>query len=234
MKMRVFILWTLMLSSVLNAREWKHFNEFKASTGQSQLSILDWLEKDRLHNTIVWQNANRYNLYHGNSHEYITLAQRKDFYNWFVSCIDQRGDEVQWPKMARYISSKLYLVNRFPYKLLTTKQVKKYVMEGSEVAFHSSFGYLSKLFFSDKVLVGKDSEDWDKRMLEKEQYQWVEEVYQTMDEKSLRQLEHIAKGKSLYGIIVPKKVRFEGDLREAEDRYNYAENILKPYCLNRS
>ena len=54
-----------------------------------------------------------------------------------------------------------------------------------------------------------------------------------MDEKSLKKIKRIAKGAFLYALVVPKAIRFKGNLSKAEARYNYAFNRLRVYCKNR-
>lgn len=69
--------------------------------------------------------------------------------------------------------------------------------------------------------------------IKKKQYEWIDSIYKTMDANNLKTLERIAKGKFLYGLVVPKAIRFIGNLSKAEIRYEYAIKVLKPYCENR-
>ena len=54
-----------------------------------------------------------------------------------------------------------------------------------------------------------------------------------MRQKDLKRLERIAKGKWPYSIVVPKEIRFEGNLEVAPDRLNYALEKLRAYCIER-
>ena len=67
-------------------------------------------------------------------------------------------------------------------------------------------------------------------MLYKEQYQWLQGIYQSIDLKSLKTIERMAKGKGIYSLMVVKALRFRGDISIAEARYDYAMQILLEYC----
>ena len=51
-----------------------------------------------------------------------------------------------------------------------------------------------------------------------------------MDKSTVKKIERMAKGKFLYGLVVPNAIRFEGDISKAEDRFQYAMNTLRVYC----
>ncbi len=88
-------------------------------------------------------------------------------------------------------------------------------------------------FSKDVVLLMKNNKLSPVTIQKKEQYKWIDSIYKTMDAKNLKTLERIAKGNFLYSVFVPKAIRFKGDLSKAEMRYNYAIEVLKPYCENR-
>ncbi|TYA85699.1 Insecticidal toxin complex protein, partial [Seonamhaeicola marinus] len=50
--------------------------------------------------------------------------------------------------------------------------------------------------------------------------------------KTLKTIDKMAQGKGIYTFIVPKEVAFSGDLSDKENRYNYAINTLRTYCIN--
>jgi hypothetical protein len=186
-----------------------------------------------MQNTVVWQNANAYNLTNNIPQGYSTIRQRRDFYTWYTIQIKAKGHEVVWPSMAYYISLKLRLIDTFPHLLLTSKKLKVYANEGSEFVFNEAFEALNTLFVSDKILIREEAFNGDKVMLSKEQFEWIERIYKTMDSRSIYKIGCMAKGKFIYSLIVPKAIRFNGDISKADDRYSFALNILRVYCKAR-
>ncbi len=221
------------LNSSLFAKEWKNLRVYQKETGQTSLPLSDWLKRDRRKHTIVWQNANAYNLKHNLPEAYQSIAQRRDFYKWFFKDLEAKGHEVVWVKMAHFISKKMNLMEVFPYCIFSRKPVKVYAREGSVTVFNNAFIELQKLYESSVLLKGEDALEWDKEILKKEQHNWIDSIYKTMNTKSLKTLKRIAGGTFLYGLLVPKGIRFKDDLSDARTRYIYAIEVLKPYCENR-
>jgi len=215
--------------NLAHGKEWKSLRAYKKATQKEKLAPSDWLKKDRKQNTIVWQKANAYNLSKDLYTEYTTIIQRRDFYNWLYTDLKQKGHEVLWPAMAYFISNKLRLVNTFPYGLFTKKSIKLNSKKGSEVAFNNAFTILAELYSSSTILTSKKALKWDESLLYKEQYFWVESIYKDLDKSTLKTIERIAKGRFLYGLVLPKSVRFKGDISKAKLRYDYALNTLRNY-----
>lgn len=213
-----------------NSKEWSCLKEYQKQTNQVTLQPQDWLKRDRLRKTVTWKNANAYNLTHNLPHEYETIKQHKDFYEWLDADLKAKGHEVLWPKMAYFISNKLRLLECFPYEMLANKKFIQYGHAGSNSVFINSFPMLKNLYESEIVLQGTAAVDWDKAILKEEQYDWIEKVYLQMDEKSITLMERVAAGRSFYGLFVPKKVRYKGDISKAEERYDFALNKLRVYC----
>jgi len=117
-----------------------------------------------------------------------------------------------------------------PYSMFSNKKIKHYASQGSHIVFDNAFTELRKLFYSSKAMAADEALVWDRLILKEEQYHWVENIYKTIDVKSLKKLERIAKGKFLYGLLMPKQVKFKGNLFNAQTRYNYALEVLRPYC----
>ncbi|MGJ5641239.1 Insecticidal toxin complex protein [Formosa sp. S-31] len=212
------------------AKEWQSLKAYQKATKQEHLAQGDWLKRDRIQNNGLYNNANRYNLLHNCPEEYPTVKQRYYFYNWLQGELHDKKVDVNWVKMARFISKKLSYVSAFPYKWFVRKSTIYYSNLGSEVAFSKAFGYLNALYSRSEVPDSETCLKWDLAMLEREQYNWVESVYQKMDESSLKQIERIAKGKSVYRLFIPKALEFKGNLSNPDDRYNYALETLLPYC----
>lgn len=217
-------------SNSVYCKEWKNLKTYQKSTLKIHLSASDWLKSDRKQNTLVWQRANIYNLNGNLPEEYTSIIQRRDFYQWIYNELNNKGHEVVWPAMAHYISNKLRLVNTFPLNLLIREKIKNYSYQGSEVVFNSAFQTLRGLLNSQSILKGEAAIKWDSNLLKLEQFDWLATIYSTIDERGLKTISRIAKGKFLYAFVLPKKLRFRGDISKAESRYNYAFLILRTYC----
>ena len=217
-------------SVFIYGKEWKNIEVYQKETRKENLTASDWLKVDRKKNTIIWQNANRYNLNSNLPKAYLSLTQRRDFYKWIYKELLQKGHEVMWPMMAHFIIDKLRLMQTFPTGILIKKQIKFYSINGSEIVFNNVFPYLKTIYNSNEILTLDNALDWDKKILQKEQYVWLEPIYNNIDKSSLNQIERIAKGKFLYFLVIPKATRFKGSVSNSKMRYNYAINQLKPHC----
>ena len=211
-------------------KEYQSLKDFQKQTGLNELTASDWLKSDRKRHTQVWHEANIYNLNNQKPFEYITIVQRRDFYEWLYHCLEEKNSDVVWPKMAHYISKKLGLTKAFPFNVLTKKSVQKYAYQGSETVFNNAFELIAQLVNSTNNSKGKDALEWDETFLHKEQYVWLSEIYSDVDDETLKTITKMAKGKGFYALLVPKAIRFEGDIKNAEKRYEYALNKLRTYC----
>ncbi|WP_188650508.1 Insecticidal toxin complex protein [Yeosuana aromativorans] len=218
------------LSNNISAKEWKSLKAYQNTTHHKILTPSDWLKTDRTHNTAIWQQANIYNLLNNLPKEYRRIQERRDFYEWLYDTLNSRGHEIVWIEMAHFISKKMRLLETFPCALFIHKKIVVYANEGSQAVFNNAFKELKELFNSKNVLKGDSAIQWDQKMSYKEQYIWLDSLYKTIDSKSLKTIEHMAKGKFLYGLAVPKAIRFKGDISNPKDRYNYATGPLRDYC----
>ncbi|OUR92380.1 hypothetical protein A9Q87_07840 [Flavobacteriales bacterium 34_180_T64] len=226
----ILICFALSLSFSTLAKEWKSIKVYQEETKNVKLLSSDWLKSDRLRNTEIWQKANRYNLTHNKPFEYLSIKQRRDFYRWLNANLKQKGHEVVWVSMASYISHKLRLVVTFPQSMFTNKALKKQANMGSETVFNASFTILKDLFLSEQILRNEAALHWDMSILFEEQYNWLATIFSQMDSRTIYKIERMAKGQFLYGLIVPKSIRFTREISNSDDRYNYAINILREYC----
>jgi len=226
----IVFFWLICGLNTLHAKEWRSLNSYQKKTNKKVLSPSDWLKFDRKHNTIIWQKANMYNLKHNLYQEYENIIQRRDFYRWVHYELKRKGHEVLWPAMAYLISKKLHLVEVFPYNLFSKKKIKTYSVEGSKVVFDNAFKKLLKINKSETIFTGDQALQWDKEILYEEQFKWLENIYNKVDEKTLKTIERIAQGRFLYSLVVPKQIRFKGDISVAQERYNYGLNRLREYC----
>lgn len=229
----IIFFFILAFNYTLSAKEWKSLRVYQKETQQALLPPSDWLKRDRVKNTLTWQKANVFNLENNLSQEYKNISQRRDFYKWFFNELNKKGHEVIWVKMAHFISKKMHLIEVFPYAIFLKKDIKTYSKQGSETVFNNVFEELQRLYNSKSILKAEKALEWDKAILKKEQHEWIDRIYKAMDVKDLKTLERIAKGTFLYGLFVPRAIRFKGDLSKAEIRYDYAIEVLKPYCENR-
>ncbi|MFC4721047.1 Insecticidal toxin complex protein [Geojedonia litorea] len=231
--MKSLLLFFAMLVAIPSyGREWNSLRSYQKETNQQQLSPSDWLASDRRQNTLIWNNANKFNLLNNKPKEYLSIKQRRDFYLWLHNELEKKGHDVVWPYMAYFISHKLRLVNNVPYRWFSSKAIKRYTDMGSEEVFNSAFIKLQEIYNSENLLRKNEAYSWDEKMLHDEQFIWVERVYEIMDDKSLKQIGRMAKGHFLYSIVVPKPIRFQGDISNAQERYSYALHTLRTYCKN--
>lgn len=211
-------------------KEYKSFKEFQHITGLSNLKQSDWLKSDRKRNTLVWQNANKYNLNNNLSAEYETIVERRDFYAWLINSLAERQKAVIWPKIAHYISKKLCLTIAFPFNLITTRTFKDYACQGSKQVFESAFKELLELYNASGSLENDNALEWDTKILYLEQFSWLQNTYEDIDNKTLKTIQRMAEGKGIYALLVPRAVRFKGDISFPEMRFEYALQSLRPYC----
>jgi len=226
-------LFLLTLNGSLCAKEWKNLKHYQKATDKEYLSPSDWLKTDRVQNTIVWQKANLYNLNNNLPEEYTRIVERRDFYKWIYKELYKQGNEIVWASMSYFISKKLHLMESFPYSIGFSKKTLEYVHEGSTVVFNNAFKELNGIYNLNVSLVNNRALEWDEAILYKEQYEWIDGIYEKMNARSLKTVERIAKGKFPFGLIVPKRIRFKGDISNAEVRYHYAMNVLRAYCKER-
>lgn len=219
-----------MLSVSCYASEWPSLKAYQKQTGRTELTSSDWLKSDRKNNTIVWQQANAYNLENQLPEEYQSIPERRDFYEWYYKSMEAKGHEVIWPKMAHYISKKLRLTKAFPFSLFTKKSVKEYAYQGSEKVFNSVFLKLKVVYNSSKELQYTAAIEWDKEILYSEQYHWLQEIYSDIDAKTLKTIKRMSQGKGFYALLVPSEIRFKGNITDAKTRYEYALGTLRDYC----
>ncbi|GGG59666.1 Insecticidal toxin complex protein [Bizionia arctica] len=224
-----FLLILFFFFNLSTAKEWKNLKEFQDETGKVKLLASDWLHSDRKSNSLNWQQANSYNLENNLSLEYETIQQRTDFYLWLLTSLELKKSEVVWPKMAHFISNKLEKIKSFPFNIFTRKEVKIYATKGSETVFTKAFDRINTIYFLDSVLKSDEALNWDKAIIYEEQYVWLQGIYSEIDEKTLKTIDKMAKGKGVYRLIVPKEIVFSGDLSNEENRYNYALNTLRVY-----
>lgn len=227
-----YFLFLVAFTQSLFAKEWKNLKSYQEFSNQKNLPPSDWLRYDRINNTLIWQQANLYNLSNNRPQEYANIVQRRDFYNWIDSEIKAKGNQVLWFRMAYFISSRLHKMETFPLCIFINKNILDYAYNCSESVFNHAFMEIKKLYESESVLIENDALQWDKDLLYKEQYVWVNDVINRIDAKHIKKIENILQGKFLYSLLVPKEIRYHDRLSNNTQRYEYALQTLRPYCEN--
>ena len=132
--------------------------------------------------------------------------------------------------MIHFISEKLHKMETFPFVIFTNKKIMQFANSCSEIIFNNAFTEANNLFKLKLPLTEEQALDWDKAILYKEQYIWVDEVINTIDTKSIQKIEHILQRKFFYRPFIHKEISFDGELKNKEERFNYALNKLRAYC----
>ena len=208
---------------------------YKKENGTSILQDGCWLKKDRKRNTKVWQQANGYNLGVDKGNEkYKSIRQIRDFYTFFNKVRMQKGHDIKWLGIASVAANQLAkMENGFLRVFIVhNKELVQFAHNGSEKVFAFAFTQMQNIYFSDEILKGEKALKWDEKYGTIEQCEILEPFYNQLSEKAIRKLERMAKGKGIFKLGVPKKLRFSGDIRNCKDRYKHGKNKLIPYFDN--
>ncbi|MDP3360392.1 MAG: hypothetical protein Q8S41_13695 [Lutibacter sp.] len=217
-------------------QEWENLKTYQNETNNSKLKDGFWLKNDRINQTSVWNQANSYNLNIENGNKkYKTISQIRDFYLWFDKVRIQQGHEIKWIGFAAIAATELAKLDNCFIRIfiVRNKDIVKFGREGSIKVFDFTFPKLKKLYFSDKLVTGKDAEDWDKEHGMNEQCNILDSLYNNLSEKDFHKLERMAKGKGIFSFGVPKNLRFEGDLNDCKARIDYGVSKILPVYLNK-
>lgn len=218
------------------SQEYRNLNTYKKETSHSILLDGYWLKKDRKKKTLVWKNANEYNLQQKNAHKkYRSIREIRDFYLWFDNCRKRQGHEIQWIGIAAMASSKLAKLEVGFYRIfiIRNNEVVQFAQEGSKKVFSDAFPKLKKVYFSNQLIKGCEAEYWDSEHGFNEQCNILNPVYAKLSHKTFKKLERMAKGKGIFRIAIPKKLIFEGDLNNCEARIMYGIEKLLPVYLKK-
>ncbi len=214
------------------AQEWYNLKSYKKETGNSSLLEGCWLKNDRKKQTTVWKQANRYNLVIENGNKkYQTISQIQAFYLWFDNERKKQGHEIRWAGIAAIAAGQLSKLDIGFIRVIIVHNAElvHFAHEGSEKVFAFAFPQFKKLYFSSEIIIGQDAEKWDKKFGMKEQCEILKPVYQKLSIKALNKLEKMAKGKSIFRLGVPKKLRYEGEIDNCQSRFEHGINKLLPY-----
>ncbi len=232
-KIQIITLFLFLLSSnLILSQEWKNLKSYQKETNNIVLKDGCWLKKDRKNKTSVWKNANVYNLLEkGGYLKYITIKEKRDFYIWFDEIRIKQGHDIKWIGIASIAANQLSKLNTFFVKgfIVRNKEIIYFTQIGSKKVFAFAFPKMKNLYTSSTPLKGKEAKFWNQKYGLTEQCEVLEPLFQNLSQKALNKLERIAKGKGIYSLGVPKKLRFIGNIDDCKNRYNHGINTLLPH-----
>ncbi|MFY9152938.1 MAG: hypothetical protein WAO52_13035 [Prolixibacteraceae bacterium] len=219
------------------SQEWKNLKSYKKAEGTELLNKGNWLKKDRKRQSDIWLNACRYNLgtENGNA-KYESISQIRDFYHFFDQERKIQGHEIQWMGIAAIAAGQLSILDHRLIRSLfvRNREIVEFAHEGSATVFAFSFPELKKLYFSGRIIVGNEANDWDLKHGMTEQCEVLEPLYHQLSGKAKHRLERMAQGKGIYGMGVPKEIRYTGHIENCRERYEHGLSKLIPYCSKRN
>ena len=226
----------LMNTNLAFTQEWKSLKSYQKETGNSFLLDGCWLKKDRKRQTAIWRQANKYNLNieNGNS-KYRSISQIRDFYVWFDEERKKQGHEIKWIRIAATAAGQLSKLDRCFIRvfIVRKKEVVKFANEGSEKVFTFAFPQLKNVYFSNEIIIGKEAENWDKKYGEREQCEILEPLYKKLSKRAIKKLDRMAKGKGLFHLGVPKKLKYEGEIDDCQSRFEHGVTKLLPFYTDK-
>ncbi|BAX81016.1 hypothetical protein [Labilibaculum antarcticum] len=236
MKKATLILFLLLLPTILAfSQEWKSLHTYKKETENTVLQDGCWLKKDRKRNTEVWQQANIYNLGIDKGNEkYKSIRQIRDFYTFFNEVCIEKGHDIKWLGIASVAANQLAKTENGFLRIfiIRNKELVLFAHNGSEKVFSFAFPQIRDVYFSNEIIKGEKALKWDEKYGTIEQCEILEPLYNQLSEKAIWKLDRMAKGKGIFKLGVPKKLRFIGDIRNCKDRYKHGKNKLIPYFKN--
>jgi len=219
-----------------NSQEWKNMRSYQKSTGKDTLSEGNWLKKDRLRKTDVWNKANAYNLRIDNGNlKYLKISQIRDFYLWFETERIKAGHEITYIGIAQIVAKQLSKLDNGLIRVLIirNKGVVRFGNEASSCVFEFSFDQMRDVYYSKNPIVGEEAKKWDLNYGLAEQCVILEPIYASLDEKTIDQLLKMAQGKGIYRFGVPKRLKYEGSIRNCEERVAHGLKKIYPYILEK-
>jgi len=228
----LLLLFCLLTVNICEAREWKNKTELKRTTGQDDLPNGDWLRKDRKKNTDIWSDANRYNMSSNQGDVcYTSFAQKRDFYYWLDTELQNRGSDVRWPGVAYIVTRRLrYLDSRFVQKIIIRdKAFIDFVEKCNNLILTNIYLDLRALYNREEALTGSEARHWDSTLTYKEQCTIVDTVYDMQPRRIVEKLNRMAHGKGIYKLVMPRKLRINKNISDCENRCAYGLNIISRY-----
>ena len=201
----------------------------------------DWLRGDRELNSTTWQKANAFNLQQADGYkQYTSIKQRAGFYGWYAVQEDLRGGETKWAGAAYIVAKQMTLMDIFYmsgdlprlYGAKDAKNLNGFANAGNKAIFDDVFDNLrDNLNGAPKK--GTAANDWDKATLRHEQFEVVQPIYEAWvkyNPKLNNYLQDFASYKGLARFMqLPPQLKFEGNIMNAQDRYNHGMNKVVPF-----
>ncbi|MDA3890858.1 MAG: hypothetical protein PF517_04250 [Salinivirgaceae bacterium] len=220
----------------ISAQEWKNLKTYQKATSNNELIEGNWLQKDRKQQSEKWQQACKYNIANENGFQkYHSIKQIRDFYLFFDAERRIQGHEVKWGGIAAIAANQLCLLENDFIRIFIVhnKEIVNFAHEGSEKVFKYAFPRLKKVFFSPTAITGEDALKWDVNHGMIEQCEILTPIYANLSQKSLNRLEKMAKGKGIYTIGVPKKLKYKGEINDCQARFEHGMTKLVHYCQSK-
>ena len=113
--------------------------------------------------------------------------------------------------------------------IVRNNEIVSFVHKGSKDVFSFAFPKLKTIYFSEELITGQEAINWDENYGRIEQCEVLNPLYKDLSERSLKQLNRMAKGKGIYNLAIPKGLKFEGELMDCEHRYKHGINKIYKY-----
>ena len=228
------LLFFLLLFSVhfIYGQEYNSIRHLKKETNLSEFKNGYWLKKDRKKSTKQWHSANVFNLKVDQGYlKYRTISEIRDFYSWIDIEIKKKGHTVKGIGIAAIVAKQLSILDQrfISFFLVRDKEVIGFANDGSKKVFAFAFPYLKELYFRTTKLKGNAANHWDLERGIEEQCKVLQPLYNNLSNKAFKKLNNMAKGKGVYGLGVPKELRFSGELLDCNDRVKHAIYKVLPY-----
>ena len=236
----LLIVFTLCITFYANqafSQEWKSLKSYQKETGETLLQKGCWLKRDRKHQTKVWKQANLYNLtiVTGNQ-KYQSISQIRDFYLWFDADRKKQGHEILGVGIAAIAAKQLSKLDSgfIRFFVVRNQEIVEFANEGSHKVFEFGFPLMKNVYFSDELITGKNAKNWSLKYGKIEQCDILQPLYKQLSTKALSRLAKMARGKGIFNLGVPKRLKYVGNIEDCQTRFEHGLYKLKPYYLQRS
>lgn len=218
------------------SQEWNSLKSYQKETGFTSLQDGCWLKRDRKQKTKVWKQANLYNLSIENGNQkYKSISQIRDFYIWFDAERKKQGHEILGVGIAAIAAEQLSKLDSgfIRFFVVRNQEVVAFANKGSHKVFEFGFPLMKDVYFSDELITKKNAENWSLKYGKIEQCEILEPLYKQLSPKALSRLEKMARGKGIFNLAVPKRLKFVGDIKDCQTRFEHGLYKLKPYYLQK-
>ena len=219
------------------SQEWNSLRSYQKETGFNLLQEGCWLKGDRKQQTLVWKQANLFNLSIENGNQkYQSISQIRDFYIWFDAERKKQGHEILGVGIAAIAAKQLSKLDSgfIRFFVVRNHEVVEFANKGSHKVFEFGFPLMKDVYFLDELITGKNAKNWSLKYGKIEQCEILEPLYKQLSTKALSRLEKMARGKGIFNLGVPKRLKYVGNIEDCQTRFEHGLYKLKPYYLQRS